>query len=89
MAKRTAVTDWAAWKNNGLTEARNTIRELSTIPQGQIRMQPYTCLVTGYNDRTGEIAVSNPWGPTYNEGWLTQEETQAVVQNGGGGAITW
>ena len=89
MAKRTAVTDWAAWKNNGLTEARNNVRELSAIPQGQIRMQGYTCLVTGYNERTGEIAISNPWGPAYNEGWLTQEEIQAVVQKGGGGAITW
>ena len=88
MAKRTAVTDWAAWKNNGLTEARNNVRELSAIPVGQIKQQGYSCLVTGYNERTGEIAVSNPWGPAYNEGWLTQEEIQAVNQTGGG-AITW
>ena len=38
------------------------------------------CMIIGYNEMTGEIAVSDSWGPRFAERWMTEEEALAVSQ---------
>ncbi len=38
----------------------------------------HVCLVVGYNHETGEVAISDSWGPGHHERWHTQEEIKAV-----------
>jgi hypothetical protein len=38
------------------------------------------CLIIGYNKATGEIAISDSWGPRFAERWITVEEATAVSQ---------
>lgn len=80
--QRDSVTDWTDWSNSGLSQARASAQ---TLPS---RGQSHTCLIIGYNENTGEIAVSNAWGPSYNVGWLTQQEAHYINQ-GLGAAIVW
>ena len=81
-ADRAAVTDWNDWVSNGLGPARAKAQSLPS------RGQAHTCLIIGYNENTRELAVSNPWGPAYNIGWITQEEAHYINQ-GSGGTIAW
>jgi len=87
-AQRSSVTDWGDWNANGLRTARNTAQALLIPKPGQKALLTQTCLITGYNEATREIAVSNPWGPSYNDGWLTQEEASAINLSSGA-AIVW
>ncbi|MDG1300020.1 MAG: hypothetical protein P8R37_00340 [Opitutae bacterium] len=70
---RTAVTDWDAWAKNTKAHARST--ELS-----KDIMSAHACLITGYNKATGELAVSDSWGPSYNERWVSAEQAEQVSQ---------
>jgi hypothetical protein len=81
-ALRSAVTDWNDWVSHGLAPARASAYALSA------RGQSHTCLIVGYNDKTQEIAVSNPWGPAYNLCWITEQEAHNLNQ-GSGGTIAW
>jgi hypothetical protein len=80
--ERDSVVDWTDWKNNGLSQARASAQ---TLPS---RGKAHTCLIIGYNENTGEIAISNAWGSSYNVGWLTQQEAHYINQ-GYGAAIVW
>ncbi len=35
-------------------------------------------MIIGYNRATGEVAISDSWGPAFAERWLTFEEAEAV-----------
>ncbi|MBN2686029.1 MAG: C39 family peptidase [Pontiellaceae bacterium] len=38
----------------------------------------HICLIIGYNQRTGEIAISDSWGPHFAERWVPVEEALEV-----------
>ena len=80
--ERLQVTDWAAWKDS-LKSARRDARKLARAADGG-----HVCLVTGFNKDTGEIAISDSWGPEYAERWITQEEAAAISQ-GSMVAVSW
>ena len=80
--ERSAVVDWAAWKTS-LTAVRRNAR---TMARGAD--EGHVCLIIGYNDETGEIAISDSWGPGYAERWITGEEAAAISQ-GSMAAVTW
>ena len=42
----------------------------------------HVCMIIGYNARTGEVAISDSWGPEFAERWVTAEEAAKVSQNG-------
>jgi hypothetical protein len=70
---RKAVQDWKTWATTCKIDARAT--ELSKDP-----MSAHACLITGYNQATGEIAVSDSWGSAYNERWISAKQAEQVSQ---------
>lgn len=40
----------------------------------------HMCMIIGYNAATGEIAISDSWGPQFAERWMTVEEANAISQ---------
>ncbi len=75
--ERKSVTDWAAYTEKIAAEAAVNESELS------IRDDHHICMIIGYNEATGEIAVSDSWGPRYTIRWVHHKEAQAVTSNGG------
>jgi hypothetical protein len=74
--ERGQMSDPEAWKKQ-IADARKDARKLKVNPaNGHVR------LIIGYNDKTGEIAFSDSWGPRAAERWMTQEEAQAISQSG-------
>jgi hypothetical protein len=72
--ERVGMTDAAAWKK-AVAEAR----------KGQKPLQPnrnegHVCMIIGYNKETGEVAVSDSWGPNYEERWIHGAEATQVSQ---------
>ncbi len=50
----------------------------------------HICLIIGYNQQTGEIAISDSWGPEYAECWVPlQEARNATRFHGGMNVIRW
>jgi hypothetical protein len=69
---RKEVTDWEAWK-----QSLKPMRKAAS----KLRRQDgngHLCMIIGYNSQTGEIAVSDSWGPAFKERWLTVEEAEAI-----------
>jgi len=73
-AARRSVTDWNDWKQK-LKPARYSAARIQID-----RTQGHMCLVIGYNKTTGEIAISDSWGPRFAERWITVEEATAISQ---------
>jgi hypothetical protein len=71
---RERITDWKAWKES-LKTARKEARKIRPP-----RENGHVCLIIGYNADTGEIAISDSWGPEYRERWITAEEAEAITQ---------
>ncbi len=80
--KRLAVTDWTAW-NDSLKSQRREARQF-----GREGREGHVCLITGFNRATGEIALSDSWGPQTAERWITVEEAGAISQ-GEMAVVTW
>ncbi|MFZ4483033.1 MAG: hypothetical protein ACOYOL_03525 [Chthoniobacterales bacterium] len=80
--QRAGVTDWKAW-NDGLKPARREAKKLSREAS-----EGHVCLIVGFNRETGEIALSDSWGPGYAERWTTVEEAAAISQ-GSMAVVTW
>ncbi len=38
----------------------------------------HICLIIGYNKKTGEIAISDSWGPHFAERWIQASQAQRV-----------
>ncbi|MCC5841466.1 MAG: hypothetical protein JJT96_15230 [Opitutales bacterium] len=70
--ERLRATDPRAWSAS-LDERRRAARSLP-INRGA----PHICLIIGYNEITGEVAVSDSWGPNYALRWILFEEMQQV-----------
>ena len=71
---RRGMTDPAAWLDS-LEPAREAAGGLEKDPE-----TAHLCMIIGYNTQTGELAVSDSYGPGYEERWITAEEAQAVSQ---------
>jgi hypothetical protein len=72
--ERQGMTDPAAWKK-AVADGR----------KGQKALQPnrnegHVCMIIGYNKETGEVAVSDSWGPNYEERWILGVEATQVSQ---------
>ncbi len=39
----------------------------------------HICLIIGYNNSTGEIAISDSWGPRFAERWVPAPAAQKVT----------
>ncbi|MGJ8654213.1 MAG: C39 family peptidase [Opitutaceae bacterium] len=70
---RQEVTDWEAWEKHVKSDARSTnlIKDINTA---------HACMIVGYNKETEEIAVSDSWGPSYRERWISAEQAEQVSQ---------
>jgi hypothetical protein len=75
MRRRKDMGDPAAWSAS-LEEARGAAKKWRIDPE-----TGHVCMVIGYNETTGELAVSDSWGPQFAERWVTDEEARAVSQN--------
>jgi hypothetical protein len=80
--QRSGVEDWKAW-GESLKPARRDAQKLSRQTEGG-----HVCLIIGYNRATDEIALSDSWGPSYAERWITADEAEAISQSAMA-AITW
>jgi hypothetical protein len=38
----------------------------------------HVCLIIGYNRQTGEIAISDSWGPKFSERWVSSQDAREV-----------
>ena len=74
-AARAGEPDPAAWKKE-LAEARKSARKFHAD-----KSKAHVCLIIGYNKQTGEVALSDSWGPAFAERWVTFEEAKAVSQD--------
>ena len=72
MARRVAMTNWDAWKNQFLPSFKNTV-PLQRDPQ-----YGHICLIIGYNEKTREIAISDSWGQATTERWMTEDEARQI-----------
>ncbi len=72
--ERADMTDPVSWRKH-LESARKGAKKINTNPE-----DGHMCMIIGYNEKTGEIAVSDSWGPEYAERWITEEEANAISQ---------
>jgi len=80
--ERAKVDDWTQWKES-LRDVRRTARQLAREAE-----EGHVCLITGFNAETGEIALSDSWGPDYEERWITEEEAASISQ-GAMAVVAW
>lgn len=75
MRARKDMTDPQTWAAS-LLEARKAAKKMRKDPEAG-----HVCMIIGYNKQTGELAVSDSWGPQFAERWVTPEEAKAVSQD--------
>jgi hypothetical protein len=75
MERRRACSSGAQWKG----ELKRFLRETREIKPE--RKNAHVCMIIGYNKDTGELAMSDSWGPGFEERWLTEAEADAVGMN--------
>lgn len=80
--ERAAVEDWGEWKEQLKSRRREVKKITRNADDGHV------CLITGFNRETGEIAISDSWGPGYEERWLTEEAAKAV-STGSLAVVAW
>lgn len=69
--ERQTVTNWNAWKEKLQLEERK-------FQLGKDIRTAHACLIIGYNKDTGEIAVSDSWGPEYAIRWISAKHAEQV-----------
>ena len=74
-AARRQSQDMNQWEET-LQPLRKAARKLSVN-----RDRGHVCMIIGYNHDTYEIAISDSWGPAFQERWLTIEEASAISQD--------
>lgn len=72
--ERSSTTDWEDW-------AERLKKEERTLQFRKDQTSAHICLIIGYNEKTGEIAVSDSWGPEYEERWVSAEHANQVSQS--------
>jgi hypothetical protein len=75
---RSHVTDWNAWATQLGTGDKD---EIAKDIAGTESAGGHQRMIIGYNDKTGEIAISDSWSQAYAIRWLTLAEANAI--NGG------
>jgi len=63
-AKRATVSDWSAYAAEITAKAAEVVA--SPKPDGN----NHICMIIGYNEATGEIAVSDSWGARFERRWV-------------------
>jgi hypothetical protein len=71
MADRSGMSDMAAW-NEQLKPFRRA------LVKDQAEKLDHMCMIIGYNPQTKEIAISDSWGPKFEERWMMIEEAETV-----------
>jgi len=74
MKDRASMTDPVTWSAS-LEPVKKAAKKIATDQKSG-----HMCMIIGYNEKTGELAVSDSWGPSYAERWITEEEAVAVTQ---------
>jgi len=82
MRARSQTVDWKNWSDS-LKQPRRDARALA-----KEAAEGHVCLITGYNRGTGEIALSDSYGPGYEERWITAEEA-GVLSQGAMAVVAW
>lgn len=72
---RKTMTDAGAW-GESLEEAREASEDWPKDAKSG-----HVCMIIGYNEQSGEVALSDSWGPEFVERWVTIEEAEAVSQD--------
>ncbi len=75
-AERARAASPDAW-NERLAPLRREARRLDPP-----NANAHACMIIGYNEKTRELAVSDSWGPAFEERWITEEEAQALNLGG-------
>ena len=75
--ERGKVKDVEAWGEDLADEAERVESALS------MRDNHHICMIIGYNESTGEIAVSDSWGPRYELRWVHVDIAKTVTTRGG------
>ena len=74
VAERSGMSDPSLWSRQ-LDPVRKAAKKIATDPK-----QGHMCMIIGYNEKTGEVAISDSWGPQFAERWITEEEANAISQ---------
>jgi hypothetical protein len=74
-AEREKVTDWNAWRDKLQAEDKTEIPDqiIGTPSAGG-----HQRMIIGYNDKTGEIAISDSWSKAFAIRWMTLPEANAI-----------
>ena len=67
------------------TDSKQWKKDLSALLKKSPKLKKdedysHICLIVGYNDDTGELAVSDSWGPEYELRWISEDEAQDISQ---------
>lgn len=75
--ERKSVEDFSKWAQEIAEEADSLAPRLESAENYHI------CMIVGYNEATGELAVSDSWGPSYELRWVHLDIAKAVSTAGG------
>ncbi|MBT8043118.1 MAG: C39 family peptidase [Pontiella sp.] len=78
-----AANDNTARRNGGKRKKKNDSGQAEDTGSGG-----HICLIIGYNKQTGEIAISDSWGPRFAERWVKAKDARRVSR-GGMNVIKW
>ena len=70
--KRKAIGNWSEWDD------QLKIRKKQLKFMNPSQSYGHMCLIIGYNEKTGEIAISDSWGEKYAERWVLAKEAEIV-----------
>ena len=73
--ERSKVTDWDAW---GAQLAAQDDMEIAKEIKGTPVDGGHQRMIIGYNDKTGEIAISDSWSKEFAIRWMTLREANAI-----------
>ncbi len=74
--KRRSVNDWTAYAGEIGKEAKNIAAKPKPSKAYHI------CMIVGYNEKTGELAVSDSWGPAFERRWVPVPVADWASQGG-------
>jgi Peptidase_C39 like family len=75
--ERESVTDWNSWRKKINSE------KAKAMQLGMKREMGHYALIIGYNQQSGEVAISSSWGEDWIAKWVLIEEARAVTQSPG------
>ena len=76
MADRSKVTDWGTWPAK--LAAADDDKEISQEITGAPSLGGHQRMIIGYNEKTGEIAISDSWSRAFAIRWMTLPEANAI-----------